>query len=198
MVLNCNELEGHRLLSEQRHNVVLSYQALLMNSVHRFECITRTKLFKSVSHCFRNDLEILMIAPFRSAFFPVSLKCAIIVPLLKKNRKRKEKPGSTGKQLQTNSQLQLLSQILEKVIYKHPHKYPSTNNIYDTYQSGFRANRSTETALIRVVSDLNNNSGSNRICILVLLDLIAAFDTVDNNILIQRLHDSFVLDGPLN
>ena len=61
------------------------------------------------------------------------------------------------------------------------------NNILEKFQSGFRTCHSTETALTKVISDLRLNLDANKVSILVLLDLSAAFDTIDHDILIHRL-----------
>ena len=45
-------------------------------------------------------------------------------------------------------------------------------------QSAYRPNHSTETALLRIVNDLPTATDNNKICILTLLDLSAAFDTI--------------------
>ncbi len=48
---------------------------------------------------------------------------------------------------------------------------------------------STETALIKIINYICFNSDSGKISVLVLLDLSAAFNTVDHNILLERLEN---------
>ncbi len=52
------------------------------------------------------------------------------------------------------------------------------------FQSGFQVHHSKETALIKIINEIRFNSDSSKISVLVLLDLSAAFDTVDHNILL--------------
>jgi len=56
-------------------------------------------------------------------------------------------------------------------------------------------NYSTETALLKIISDLRCNLDSHKILVLVLLDLSAAFDTVDHHILLNRLQHMVGLSG---
>ena len=70
------------------------------------------------------------------------------------------------------------------------------NNLADTYQSAYRPLHSTESALIKVKNDIMFSLDANKSVLLVLLDLSAAFDTIDHNILISRLSQRICLKGP--
>ncbi len=63
------------------------------------------------------------------------------------------------------------------------------HNKFDKFQSGFHEHHSTETALIRVSSDIMMAADSGEYTALVLLGLSSAFDTVDHSIMINRLND---------
>ena len=62
-------------------------------------------------------------------------------------------------------------------------------------QSAYRKHHSTETALLRVFNDINRAIDNQNECVLVLLDLSAAFDTTDHRILINRLEKRYGITG---
>ena len=58
-------------------------------------------------------------------------------------------------------------------------------------QSAYRKFHSTETALLKVKTDIIKAMDNQEITCLILLDLLAAFDTVDHTILLDRLETTF-------
>ena len=65
----------------------------------------------------------------------------------------------------------------------------------EPFQSAYRANHSTETALLRAFNDILRSMDQQKGTILVLLYLSAALDTVDHNIPLHRLHTRFGISG---
>ena len=70
-----------------------------------------------------------------------------------------------------------------------------SHSLLEPFQSAYRKCHRTETALLRVVNDLLQASDSGHVSVLSLLDLSAAFDTVDHGILIKRLQTTFGCSG---
>src|SRR5664279_5282928 len=62
-------------------------------------------------------------------------------------------------------------------------------------QSAYRAAHSTETALIKVTSDILSALDKGDLVALTLLDHSAAFDTVDHDILLRRMRMSYGISG---
>src|SRR6218665_3550133 len=62
-------------------------------------------------------------------------------------------------------------------------------------KSGFRKGHSTETLLVRPLSNIYGAVDRSQLTLLALFDVSAAFDTVDHEILLKRLQLSFGLSG---
>lgn len=93
------------------------------------------------------------------------------------------------------SKLPLLSKILEKVVADQLTTFLEKHEIYDKFQMGFRKSHSTETALLKVSSDIMMSADSGASSVMVLLDLTSAFDTIDHTIPINRLWDIVGVSG---
>ena len=87
--------------------------------------------------------------------------------------------------------MSLLSKIIEKCVYLQINSYLCQSSLYAKCQSAYRQGYSTETALLRVQNDILACLGQRKEVILILLDLSAAFDTIDHGILLQRLQSRF-------
>ena len=95
------------------------------------------------------------------------------------------------------STLSFVSKQLERVVATRlsEQSHLSENNLCETLQSAYKSNHSTETALLRVSNNILWAMDDGKVGILVLLDLSAAFDTVDHSLLIQRLQNEAELTG---
>ena len=107
-----------------------------------------------------------------------------------------KKPGldpNDLKNFRPVSNLPFISKILEKVVLTQLQKHLSENDLLEIRQSAYRKNHST--ALISVVDGLLRNADDRLVSVLALLDLSAAFDTLDHPISCYRglrLHLAFL------
>ena len=84
------------------------------------------------------------------------------------------------------SNLPYLSKIIEKAVAQRLLSYLHSNRLLEKFQSAYKPNHSCETAMLRIKSDILNALDRKMIAYLVLLNLSAAFDTIDINILLDR------------
>jgi hypothetical protein len=117
---------------------------------------------------------------------PASFKRAVVRPLLKKP----DLDPEILKNYRPVSNLPFISKILERVVCQQLDSHLSINHLQDDYQSAYRKCHSTETALLKVQTDILDALDSGSSVALIMLDLSAAFDTLDHDIMIQRLQHS--------
>ena len=93
------------------------------------------------------------------------------------------------------SNLKFVSKLVEKAVCVQLTDYIISNGLSETFQSAYKSFHSTETALLRVQNDILCALDRYESVILVLLDLLAAFDTVDHTLLATRLSTCFGFQG---
>ena len=175
------------------------------------QCVKNTILQSSQKTCsldplptslFVECLELLLPAvtavinqSLHTGVFPSVFKEAIIKPLLKK-------PSldlNSLKNYRLISNLSFLSNVTEKIVLSQLSAYLNANNLFPTSQSAYRPGHSTETALLNMMNDILHALDNDNVTVVTLLDLSAAFDTIDHNILCQRLEHLYGISGtPLN
>ena len=128
----------------------------------------------------------------QSGSFPDQWKEALVKPLLKQ-------PGCDPffRNFRPVSNLAFVSKLTEKAVADQIQSYMDMNYLFPPFQSAYRPHHSTETALLKVKNDILMNMDRQCVTLLVLLDLSAAFDTVDHAILIDRLSTEFGVTGPV-
>ena len=127
----------------------------------------------------------------QQANMPAQPKHAVVRPLLKKVTLDKDALCN----YRPVSNLPQLSKVIEKVILQRLTRHIEDESMFDSYQSAYRANHSTETALLFVVNQIKMAFDSRKGTVLVFIDFSSAFDTIDHAILLSRLRLRYGLEG---
>jgi hypothetical protein len=85
--------------------------------------------------------------------------------------------------------------VVERVVSKQIIDHPQLNGLTPKFQSAYRRHHSTETAPPRVMSDIIGSLDNQHVTLLGLLDISAAFDCVDHEILPSRLKKTLGIHG---
>ena len=121
---------------------------------------------------------------------PDILKHALIKPLLKKLDLE-----LINKNYRPVSNLSFLSKLIEGAVIEQYTNHLERNGIHDLHQSAYKKYHSTETLLTKVKNDIQIKMDKGQVVMLVLLDLSAAFDTIDHSILLNRLEKRYGIRG---
>ena len=96
------------------------------------------------------------------------------------------------------SNLSFMSKLVERMVSRRLTRFLEGEKLLPKFQSGFRARHSTETAILKVLSDILTAADLGKVSILGLLDMSAAFDTVDYSILFDRLETAYGFSGTVH
>ena len=150
-----------------------------------------TIVLKSLKSVLSKPLEIIFNSTFTTGIVPNSLKMANVVPVFKNG-------------LQTNltnyrpiSLLSNFNKLLETIMHKRLLAFIEKENIIDNIQFGFRARHSTDHAILNIIDKIQHAIDSRDISCGIFLDFSKAFDTVNHEILIQKL-DYYGIRGIAN
>ena len=180
-------------LSEMKHVTATEISKIVAYSPTK-HCLldpAPTWLVKCAMPLLADTLALMCNTSITEGVFPDALKHAIVCPRLKKPTLDPTQPSS----YRPISNLSFISKTIERVVAVRFSQHVEANNLLPCRQSAYRAHHSTETAVVAVHDELVRNINAGQVCALVLLDLSAAFDTVDHDTLHQVLCRRFGVQG---
>ena len=138
-------------------------------------------LLQMVKDIIAHPLSDMINLSFQSGTYPHKMKIAKIMPVHKK-----------GSRLNVDnyrpiSLLSNINKIFEKLMYKRVYKFLSLKGTFFEMQFGFREKHSTLHALISLTETIRNALDNNEFVCGIFIDLKKAFDTVDHEILLNKL-----------
>ena len=136
-----------------------------------------SKLLKSSVNVISAPLTWIINNSLESGIFPSCWKISKCIPLFKNKGKRTDKT-----KYRPVSLLLSVSKVIEKIVNKQVLKYFETNQLFPNSQHGFRAKRSTFTAVSSMHEQWLKNKEQKCHQIVAFLDLSAAFDTLSKEI----------------
>ena len=184
-----NEMEVNCRLDHFSPTTLEEIQKLISNMSNKFCGLDPMPTFL-LKRCVEELSPVLLHIvnlSVNKAEFPACMKKAVIKPTLKEA----SADPDCLKNYRPVSNLPATSKLLERVILNQLNQYLAANELHCPVQSGYRPHHSCETLLVRMMDDIFKEIQSDNIVILVLLDLSAAFDTIDHDILLDKLLNDF-------
>ena len=148
-------------------------------------------LLRDYLHVLMEPITSIINLSLHEGIFPDQFKKAYVKPLLKKPTLDKNEL----KNYRPVSNLSFVSKILEKVVASRLLSHMKMNSLSNELQSAYKQFHSTESALLKVENDILLNMDKGRVTALTLLDLSAAFDTIDHCTLVRRLSSWYGISG---
>ena len=150
-----------------------------------------TTLLKKYALTLSPILSKLANLSFSTGTFPSIFKKAQVLPLLKKPNLDPTSPAN----YRPISNLSTMSKLLERLLLSRLRPHITTSSNFSSFQSAYRPGFSTETALLHIFNNISDICGKGNCAVMIGLDLSAAFDTINHQLLLERLKSDFGIDG---
>lgn len=151
-----------------------------------------TKILKIVANYHISVITKIVNLSFLNGTFPTSLKTALVVPI------HKSGDATEFANYRPISLLPIFSKVIEKIVHTRLYDYLKTFNIISNNQYGFLPGLSTEHALLEFTKYTYNSIDKNNKTTAIFLDISKAFDSVNHDILIDKLYSIGVRGIGLN
>lgn len=151
----------------------------------------KPSIIKNIAQYITQPLAHVLNLCFQQAIFPTELKQANITPIFKKG------DPTLFQNYRPIAILPVFSKIFEHLLHTRLVSFFDRNNIISSSQFGFRKHYSTEQALASTMERISSELDHGNDVIGIFLDLKKAFDTVNSEILLRKLHFYGVRGIPL-
>ena len=151
-----------------------------------------TALLKQIKTEVSPSITLIINQCLTTGIFPNKLKIAKVVPVFKKG------DNELLNNYRPISVLPSISKIFETVIYNQLYDYLQEHHVITNSQYGFRKKHSTEYTAIELVDRIMEKLDRNKVPFNIYIDLSKAFDMIDHNILLFKLHHYGIRNGALN
>ena len=178
--LNSNILTsfGFNLVDEDHINKIM--KSLKNKTLSGHDGIS-IKLLKYLSPALLKPLTLIINQSLITGLFPEKLKIAKVQPLFKKGDEEHIE------NYRPISLLTSISKVFEKVVFLQLTKYFQDNGLFYDGQYGFRENHSTEMATVELLDRIISALDDKQLPISIYMDLSKAFDTLNHDILLDKL-----------
>ena len=88
-----------------------------------------------------------------------------------------------------------MSHIIERCMLKQLYRHNEKHQLMPSYQSAYWQHHSCETSLLKLTNDILWSMEDQNITAVLALDISAAFDTIDHDILLQVLKNQYGING---
>ena len=140
-----------------------------------------SNVLKRIGDVVASPISHIINLSFLNGVFPSELKIAKVIPIFKSGDKQQ------FSNYRPVSLLPSVSKIFERLMYNRISSFIHKHNILTSFQYGFRKGYSTDMAAVNLVDKVTSALDNKLSAIGIFIDLSKAFDTIDHNILLNKL-----------
>ena len=140
------------------------------------------EFYKKLPEVFAPYFVDIFNTSMRNGIYPETYKTGKVIPLYKGKGKKTE-----SKNFRPITNIKTAAKIFDHIVNFQINTYMLSNKLFSSSQHGFRKSRSTGTALLTSLVNWNDNYLNKKTTAIAMLDMSAAFDLIDSNILCNKL-----------